>query len=536
MHCALGNPHIQEYNGFAKFLDALVDEFDIFLANAAGNQSEIGRNTVADLGHAYNPMVVGSLDMHADSLRTNETRLYDVGGVSWGPTADGRKKPDIFVPVKGMYLHSPNGTVSQTASIWGQTSFAAPQVSAASILLMNCGVTNQRTIKALMLNTTFRPDSLSATTWAPGWGWGMLDANHAAYHSLNGDYFENTVRASGLGGDRIYYSGSFAPYDGVNRSYDRSTVVWEKHNSWAYGDTNITGASLTNLDLYLYNGETTELVASSTSLIDNVEQVFWDSLTDTLKLGVLVVQCNSALPAGYDYEPFSIATEEGFTHYAAAKSLVGLHTDFDSMDLPVESGEYSMTFNVWLDGAAECDTIWPDIVDLDANTVVVAGPSPGCLVLAQGDTASVEYTLVSATPGKRSLRFVALAHCYQTYWSDSVVKNFSVLNEDVESTSRPDQEDDPDAVIQFGITSVAVEVNQVVIGYEGAGGGDVALEIFDIRGRRVYSGSAESSGVVAGSMEWRYRDGQGARVASGVYFARLSSTRGAVTRKIVVVR
>jgi hypothetical protein len=64
--------------------------------------------------------------------------------------------------------------------------------------------------------------------------------------------------------------------------------------------------------------------------------------------------------------------------------------------------------------------------------------------------------------------------------------------------------------------------------------GPVSLEVFDVAGRRV---AALLSGerVAPGShtVRWSGRDDRGRRVAAGVYFARLVTTDGERTRKIV---
>lgn len=61
------------------------------------------------------------------------------------------------------------------------------------------------------------------------------------------------------------------------------------------------------------------------------------------------------------------------------------------------------------------------------------------------------------------------------------------------------------------------------------------VEIYDVAGKRVtrWDGVANSSSF---SFQWDGRDERGARVASGLYFARLRIAGEVVTRKFVVVR
>jgi hypothetical protein len=64
----------------------------------------------------------------------------------------------------------------------------------------------------------------------------------------------------------------------------------------------------------------------------------------------------------------------------------------------------------------------------------------------------------------------------------------------------------------------------------------VALEVFDVRGRRVQS--LIDDRVVTGRFElaWDGRDERGQEVASGVYFYRLTTAGNMITRRMTLVR
>ncbi len=66
--------------------------------------------------------------------------------------------------------------------------------------------------------------------------------------------------------------------------------------------------------------------------------------------------------------------------------------------------------------------------------------------------------------------------------------------------------------------------------------GFARLTIFDVTGRVVTTLVEEPSAAGAFSVNWDGRDSQGARVASGVYFANLETSKEMVTGKIMVVR
>ncbi|HET9233395.1 MAG TPA: hypothetical protein VFP10_04590, partial [Candidatus Eisenbacteria bacterium] len=57
------------------------------------------------------------------------------------------------------------------------------------------------------------------------------------------------------------------------------------------------------------------------------------------------------------------------------------------------------------------------------------------------------------------------------------------------------------------------------------------LEIFDVNGRRVYGGPAESDGH---TLIWNGRDGSGMRVSAGIYLARLAPSSAPTLRLVVL--
>ena len=62
-----------------------------------------------------------------------------------------------------------------------------------------------------------------------------------------------------------------------------------------------------------------------------------------------------------------------------------------------------------------------------------------------------------------------------------------------------------------------------------------ALEIFDVTGRRVSTLHEGPLGSGLHTWEWQARDGRGARVVAGVYFARLRIGRESTAIKVVVL-
>jgi len=67
-------------------------------------------------------------------------------------------------------------------------------------------------------------------------------------------------------------------------------------------------------------------------------------------------------------------------------------------------------------------------------------------------------------------------------------------------------------------------------------GGPLALEIFDVAGRRVWSGRDAVGGPGGASIRIRAHDDSGAALASGVYFLRVTSHGVTATHRLVVLR
>ena len=223
------------------------------------------------------------------------------GGSSYGPTLDnGRCKPDIV------------GTQ-------GDTSWDAPEVAGAAAILMQAGLrgdggvhTNAaadiRTVKALLLNGAVKPADWSNVPPEPlstNYGAGVLNVFNT-YRQLTGGEYGYSVSNSVTQGSAHppVPASNFIPVlvgwdfssitssssgifqtaaDGVNHYFFKvtndvpgggpfsltSTLVWDRQE----GQTNIN-----HLALFLYNCANSNLVACSTSMVDNVQQIFLPQL------------------------------------------------------------------------------------------------------------------------------------------------------------------------------------------------------------------------------------------------------------------
>ncbi|MDB6121833.1 MAG: hypothetical protein JWQ71_826 [Pedosphaera sp.] len=216
------------------------------------------------------------------------------GGSSTGPTADnGRAKPDIVARADA-------------------TSYSTPQVSGAAALLMQAGLRGDggsditsaadiRTTKALLLNGAVKPADWAHTNASPldaRYGAGVLNVFNS-YKQLAGgkhSYIATTSVSVGnphpptaAAGNVSSFSGwdfntnsSSASQDGINHYYfnltnsaSNTTFTVTATLAW---NRQMNQTAINDLDLYLYEMSSGNLIAASTSAVDNVEHIFLTKL------------------------------------------------------------------------------------------------------------------------------------------------------------------------------------------------------------------------------------------------------------------
>jgi hypothetical protein len=245
------------------------------------------------------------------------------GGSSIGPTLDnGRCKPDITAPA-------------------AETSYSTPQVAGAAAVLMQAGLRGDggsdtisaadiRTVKALLLNGAVKPIDWTNNSPSPldyRYGAGVLNVLNSyeqlaggrqgyivstsvvtnSPHLPNGD----TGTVSVLSGWDFNTNSSSAATDGVNHYYFNvtngadnamftatATLVWNRHAN---------KTDINNLDLFLYDALSSNLVACSTSLVDNVEHLWLPQLPQgrydlqVLKKGGTTVTTTEAYALAFEF-------------------------------------------------------------------------------------------------------------------------------------------------------------------------------------------------------------------------------------------
>lgn len=218
------------------------------------------------------------------------------GASSIGPTPDGRSKPDITAP----------------ASL---TSFSTPQVAGVAAILLQAAArndggpgtavraTNSIVIKALLMNGAEKPQDWTHPTTGPldtRYGAGVVNLWNSYRQLRGGKQALNFSSSNGIGASHLppditnnlptrrgwdYATLQNGPTqeavshyfvdlrDATNRTFTlKATLVWLRQQN------QMGPVFINDLDLFLYDAVSNTLVASSQSLVDNVEHLYLTNL------------------------------------------------------------------------------------------------------------------------------------------------------------------------------------------------------------------------------------------------------------------
>ncbi|GAA4422796.1 hypothetical protein GCM10023188_00810 [Pontibacter saemangeumensis] len=197
-------------------------KFTLVKARPANLSSNDSYDAISTAGNAKNILAVGAIAPLADGYTRAEDVLVSSFS-SYGPTDDGRIKPDIVG--NGVAVLSSSSNSDRDYTTLSGTSMAAPNVSGTLLLLqehfanLNSGaVMRAATLKALAIHTADEAGTAKGPDYI--YGWGLLDAERAANMITNtrgthliqekalaqGQPQTISVRASGAGPLRVTIS------------------------------------------------------------------------------------------------------------------------------------------------------------------------------------------------------------------------------------------------------------------------------------------------------------------------------------------
>jgi hypothetical protein len=366
-------------------LDALARDVGLLIVVAAGNDRDDGPtdtedadqgtgnggyDTIAPDGSAKNVITAGAV------TDTGEMTAFS----NWGPTDDGRIKPDLVAP--GLWLQSCDDDPDNTYTWYYGTSMAAPAITGVSGLLIQTyrdeflgdpdsdAVPWPATIKALLINSA---QDLGDAGPDYQFGWGGLDAK-AAY---------DLVRARNLLEQDFHETGeedAFVVDVDTDEPHLKVTLCWD----------DFPGDGLKNdLDLLLEAppeagggvrqpwtldpdpGDWADPAGTGVDRANNCEQVHVDTpVAGTWTIRVTAHALNE--PVAGPYQRYSLVSNLPF-HEEDSVSVVQVIDRTGSMDYPYVAGEPS-----YMDSAKAAAINFLGLMHLGDEAGAVAFDDPVC--------------------------------------------------------------------------------------------------------------------------------------------------------------
>ena len=284
--------YIGYYDSNARNIDRIVYNAPYYLPIvAAGNDRQSGANSgdggydyLTDKGVAKNNIVVAATFEVLEYEDASDVFMSSFS--SWGPTDDGRIKPDVSA--KGVNMYSSTGASNGSYANFSGTSMSAPNVSGSLLLLqqhyndLNGEYMLASTLRALALHTA------DEAGFAPGpdyrFGWGLLNTQRAA-QVISQDGTESMIITETLNANDVYTYTFKA--DGTQDI--SATIAWTDPaaNPLPGGNEDVATPSLVNdLDLrisqdggvtflpWVLNAATpTAGATTGDNVVDNVEKI-----------------------------------------------------------------------------------------------------------------------------------------------------------------------------------------------------------------------------------------------------------------------
>jgi len=255
-------------------------------SNAVRSRND-GYDCLSTTATAKNILTIGAVNGTAGIPPVKSSNINMSSFSSWGPTDDGRIKPDLVAV--GVNLFSSSNASTTAYTVLSGTSMSSPQASGSILLLqeayanLNAGqLMHASTLKGLVLHTAddggnAGPDYV--------YGWGLLNMEKAAKVILNADksysLTERNLANGGIFSQKITVSGK-GPL--------AATISWTDPEATASAVTvanlnNRTPKLVNDLDIRITDGtnnylpfilnpeKPTDLAAQGDNIRDNIEQI-----------------------------------------------------------------------------------------------------------------------------------------------------------------------------------------------------------------------------------------------------------------------
>jgi hypothetical protein len=352
------NPaYLGAYGSNARGIDNILYNAPYYLSVwAAGNDRQSGVNSddggydyLHGWGTAKNTLVVAAVYEVLDYTEPNSVNMS--GFSNWGPTDDGRIKPDISA--KGVNMYS-SVNASNYANYSG-TSMASPSVAGSILLLqqhynnVNGTYMKSSTLRGLALHTADEAGNYPGPD--PRFGWGLLNIENAAAVITNngtsstileeeietGEVYTYSIQADGAS-DLMVSVTWLDPPGIVNNSGNEDDAIPSIINDLDLRVSQDGGATFMPWKLNLANFSAA--ATTGDNLVDNIEKIEIVGASGEYiiqvshKAAALLnnVQAFSLIVTGIDNEEFTVSSHQGVLEACTADVSADFNVDLGFSD------------------------------------------------------------------------------------------------------------------------------------------------------------------------------------------------------------
>lgn len=291
-----------QYDGKARTYDEIMYNAPYYLGVfSAGNDGGTGYDLLTDMSCNKNGLTVAAVEEVSNYTGPSSVALG--GFSSWGPTDDGRIKPDISA--KGVNTYSSNyneDTQVNEYSYKTGTSMATPSVAGTVLLLqqhyhnVNNAYMKSATARGLVCHTADETGSANGPDYK--YGWGLINAQKAAQTILDhgnnaivseltltpGNTYTIDVTASGLENLMASITWTDQPGEAQNNVNELNNRTPRLINDL---DVRITDANNNTYFPWKLNPETPSAAATQAdNIVDNIEKIDIENPSGTYTITV----------------------------------------------------------------------------------------------------------------------------------------------------------------------------------------------------------------------------------------------------------
>lgn len=382
------------------------------IVKSAGNdRSDIGNgsrppdndyNSISTYGNAKNIITVGAVNKIATTYSGPGSVVMSTFS-SWGPTDDGRIKPDICAP--GVSLLSSTSTNTTSYGTLSGTSMASPVVTGSLTLLqqlhqqLNQNYMRAATLKGLIIHTAKEAGSQPGPDYS--FGWGLLDAEAAAKVILTRDDVNTRIIESTLSNAETFEM-ELSPAENQKIT---ATLVWTDPSGTPPGPSlNPTTLMLVNdLDMKIVDDNGNEQLpwvlnpASPTSAA---------SQGNNFRDNVEKIEFASPLPIKY------------YLRISHKNSLVNNVQNFSLILTYTSTADQHIAY-YWIGGSGNWNST--------AHWSLTSGGAPAGSIPSADDR--VFFDENSSASNGETISLTGPAACYSFYWLTSKPLNLDLSNE-----------------------------------------------------------------------------------------------------------